>query len=95
MLLADHRLGQASDRHEAHGRVSFAGFAWWLLMYRSTEGSTIKATYMVQVFPFLALLGGQAAQALVQRNRRWIWILGTALGVSALWILPLCFSRFT
>jgi hypothetical protein len=39
--------------------VTIAGYFWFLIMYPSIgRGDTIKATYVVQVFPFVAILVG-------------------------------------
>ncbi len=36
------------------------GYLWFLIQYPSPDGDTIKATYILQIFPFLALLIGIA-----------------------------------
>jgi len=40
--------------------VSIAGYLWFLIQYpKPTKGDTIKATYMLQAVPFLALAAGE------------------------------------
>lgn len=38
--------------------TTLLGYLWFLIQYPSTDGDTIKATYILQIFPFLALLIG-------------------------------------
>ena len=50
--------------------MSLAGYVWFLVRYPAPgEGNTIKATYIVQIFPFLAVLSGLTAGAIQQRSR--------------------------
>jgi 4-amino-4-deoxy-L-arabinose transferase-like glycosyltransferase len=52
--------------------ASFAGYFLFLVRYPELgRGDTIKATYMLQAFPFLALLGAAALVELERRSRRW------------------------
>jgi hypothetical protein len=46
---------------------SLIGYIWFLSSYPPTYGDTIKATYMLQIFPFTALLTAEALERL--RNR--------------------------
>jgi hypothetical protein len=39
--------------------VSLAGYLWFLVLYTRNVPATVKATYMLQIFPFLALLTGE------------------------------------
>ena len=48
--------------------ASLAGFVWFLARYPSGDGDTAKATYLLQIFPLLGLLGGAFADTL---RRRW------------------------
>ncbi|MBI2758557.1 MAG: hypothetical protein HYX49_07740 [Chloroflexi bacterium] len=51
---------------------SFLGYAWFLIRYPSLgEGDTIKATYLIQIFPLLAVL---AAGMLARMRTRWPYI---------------------
>lgn len=49
--------------------TSLAGYLWFLISYPVPhKGDTIKATYMLQIFPPLALLCGELWRALAARN---------------------------
>ncbi len=50
--------------------VSLAGYAWFLIRYPHPRGATIKATYILQVFPFAALLGADLLEWVRDRQRR-------------------------
>lgn len=52
--------------------VSLAGYAWFLIRYPHPRGATIKATYILQVFPFAALLGADLLEW-ARSKRRWVW----------------------
>lgn len=51
---------------------SFIGYGWFLLRYpdRSGDGDTIKATYILHVFPPLAILGASVLLHLPRRARQ-------------------------
>ncbi|NJN43610.1 MAG: hypothetical protein HC806_01975 [Anaerolineae bacterium] len=43
--------------------ASMAGYFWFLVRYPALDkGDTIKATYMIHIFPLLAILAGQVLQ---------------------------------
>jgi hypothetical protein len=49
--------------------ASVLGYLWFLIGYPNPgKGDTIKATYMLQVFPFLAILGGELLQRLRHKS---------------------------
>lgn len=48
--------------------ASLAGFVWFLARYPSGDADTAKATYVLQIFPLLALLGGALAESLQRRS---------------------------
>ncbi len=54
---------------------SFAGYGWYLLRYQDQGrgGDLIKATHMMQVFPFLGLLGGLFLQKVEARLPK-VWL---------------------
>lgn len=54
---------------------SFAGYWWYLLRFQNhgQGGDLIKATHMMQVFPFMGLLAGQALQKLNQKSTK-LWL---------------------
>jgi len=48
---------------------SFAGYAWFLIRYPNPgKGDTIKAGYVLHVFPFLALMAGDLLERLRKRS---------------------------
>lgn len=63
-------------RREIHSFLLFAigatmaGYFWFLIMYPSPgKGDTIKATYVLHVFPFIAILGGIFLEQIKQKSR--------------------------
>lgn len=49
--------------------VSFAGFMWFLIGYpEQDKGATIKATYLLQVFPVMAVLASDLLERVKQRS---------------------------
>jgi F0F1-type ATP synthase membrane subunit a len=46
------------------------GYLWFLIQYPSPDGDTIKATYVLQIFPFMALLIGSVGARLSESNSR-------------------------
>ena len=76
--------------------ASFAGYLWFLIMYPMPDkGDTIKATYMLQTMPFLALLGAGWKRNLTMRRPRLSRILGAALSLVYLHNAGLLFTRYT
>lgn len=76
--------------------ASFAGYLWFLIMYPSPgKGDTIKATYMLQTMPFLALLGAAWMRRLRLRRPRLVRWLGAALVLVYLHNAGLLFTRYT
>jgi hypothetical protein len=50
--------------------ISLAGYFWFLVMYPNLgKGDTIKATYLLQTFPFIALLVGIMLQIIREKKR--------------------------
>ena len=48
--------------------ATWAGYMWFLIMYPSIgRGDTIKATYMLHLFPYVALLGGMLIERIRER----------------------------
>lgn len=76
--------------------ASLAGYFWFLLSYPNLgKGDTIKATYMLQIFPFLALGGAQLLEWLRTRRPRLWGACLIYLGVVVLFASPLYFSQYT
>ena len=74
---------------------SLSGYLWFLSSYHSFMGDMAKATYMLQVFPLLAIL---AARALLALRERFVWAYGVVIGLFvavALHNLPMMVTRLT
>jgi hypothetical protein len=76
--------------------VSFTGYLWFLIRYPILDkgGNNIKATYILHIYPFLAILGGSFLQSLVKRWRFAAWVIGAALGLVFIHNLPALFTRY-
>ncbi len=75
---------------------SAAGYGWYLLRYQNqgVGGDLIKATHMMQIFPFLGLLGGQLMDRLHARwPRPWLWLM-ILLGAIFLHNLPAMVTHY-
>jgi len=75
---------------------SLAGYFYFLIKYPLLRnGVTIKATYMIHVFPFIAILAGYAVQSM---GRKYKWI-GAAVfaGLAVVFVhnLPAMITRYT
>lgn len=74
---------------------SFLGYAWFLIRYPSLDvGNTIKATYLIQVFPLLAVL---SAYLLKQMKQHWPYIervVSIVLVIIFLYNLPAFVTHF-
>ena len=75
---------------------SFLGYAWFLIRYPSLGvGNTIKATYLIQVFPLLAVLGAYFLKQI--KEQRWPYIeriVPIILVVIFLYNLPVLVTHF-
>ncbi len=47
--------------------VGFAGYMWFLIMYPYADGDTIKASYILHLFPFMCILGSIAMSILEEK----------------------------
>ena len=75
--------------------ASFAGYAWFLVSYPNLgKGDTIKATYILHIFPFLALLGADILLRLRDRARRTFGVVTLVLVLAALHGVPTLFTRY-
>ena len=74
---------------------SLLGYAWFLIRYPILDrGDTIKATYMLQIFPFLAILGAERLEWLWARSRGAHAVLVVALACVAVHNAPALFTRY-
>ena len=74
--------------------ASMAGYFWYMIALPSVSGNTIKATYMLQVLPLLAVLG--ARRLIVIRDRSPLFHKMTVglLTLSAVLNAPFLFTRY-
>ncbi|MEM6530668.1 MAG: hypothetical protein AAF653_20390, partial [Chloroflexota bacterium] len=74
--------------------VSLAGYLWFLIGYPHSVGDTIKAAYILHVYPLLAVTCG----AFLLRVRGWnAWlysVIVAVLVVTALHNLPMLFTQY-
>jgi len=76
--------------------TSYAGYLWFLIMYPSPgKGDTIKATYMLHTFPFVAVLVGCLFDRLGRIAPRLQIAAAAVLVVTFLHNLPAMLTRFT
>ena len=61
---------------------ALAGYFWFLVTYPSASSgsATVKATYIIQVYPVLALLVANLFEklAFLRARQKWLWLLGLA-----------------
>ena len=61
---------------------SIAGYFWFLIMYPNHgKGDTIKATYMLQIFPFISIVVGILLERTKRRTQRLYWVILAGLSV--------------
>jgi hypothetical protein len=76
--------------------VTLGGYAWFLLMYPSIgKGDTIKATYMLSLFPMAAVLVGMFMADVRRRAKKTYWIVGLLLILVVIHNLPAMVSQYT
>lgn len=51
------------------------GYLWFVIQYPTSDGDTIKATYVIQIFPFVAVLVGLFGHQMTSRWRRADWVI--------------------
>lgn len=75
--------------------TTLLGYLWFVVSFpRPDDGDTVKATYVFQLVPLLALLGAEAAMRLRERSRVAFRVLGALLLVIALVVSPTWLSRW-
>ncbi len=75
--------------------ISGAGYLWFLIMYPNlTRGDTIKATYLVHVFPFVAILSAELLLRVRRHYRRLHAAIAILLVAVALHNLPVVITRY-
>lgn len=73
--------------------VSLLIFFAFLLIYTHEDPSTIKTTYIIHIFPFLAMLGAEAMLAIEIRNRNAFRIVSGLLVIVLIHNLPAMLTR--
>ena len=74
--------------------TSLAGLAWFAMNYRISEHSTIKATYILQAFPPLAILGAYVLEGIHRLWPRAFRVLCMLLVLAVCCIVPAWFTRY-
>jgi hypothetical protein len=65
---------------------TLVGYLWFLVQYPTDDGDTIKATYIIQIYPFIALLVGLLGNR-IYAQKRWVyWLL---FGIYLLLLIPM------
>lgn len=76
--------------------TTLAGYLWFVKSYPSFGGGdTVKATYILQVFPLMALLVGGLASRIESRSPRLYWLLVLVLSLIAAHHLGAMISQYT
>jgi hypothetical protein len=75
--------------------VSIVGYLWFIIRYPDIDGDTVKATYLLHIFPLIAVLAGILLLR-IRRRDRFIWRL-TIIGLALVIVhnLPVLFTRTT
>lgn len=76
--------------------LSLMGYLWFLIRYPSPEtgGNTIKASYLLHLYPFLALLSGDMLHTAAERSRPVVGGMYLALVVVFFHNLPVLVTRY-
>ena len=78
------RTGLAGQKEPAELQITLLGamilstligYLWFIIQYPTTDGDTIKATYILQIFPFIALLIGLFGKRLTSKWEWSYWII--------------------
>jgi hypothetical protein len=74
---------------------AYAGYFWFLILYPNTDkGNTIKATYMLHTFPFVAVLVGRLLERLRDASPGLPRAAAVVLVATVLHNLPAMLTRF-
>jgi hypothetical protein len=72
-----------------------AGYLWFLIMYPSIgKGATIKASYVLQIFPFLAVVVGLAMERVEARSPRLYFVILAVLALVFIHNLPAMVTHY-
>jgi hypothetical protein len=74
---------------------ALGGYLWFLILYSSPgKGDTIKATYMLHIFPVIAVFVGLLLEKIERQSRLISWFVVGALLVVALHNLPAMITHY-
>jgi hypothetical protein len=74
--------------------TSMVGYLWFLIGFPSPTGNTIKATYMLQIVPLLAILGARMLLSIRDRSPTSYKVIVGFVALSAILNAPLLFTRY-
>jgi hypothetical protein len=75
--------------------VSFVGYFWFLIMYPNLgKGDTIKASYILHIFPFVSILGAQVVEYVRGKSRYGYYAVVTLLLIFTVHNLPVFITRY-
>jgi len=74
--------------------TSMTGYLWFLIGFPNGSGNTIKATYLLQIMPMLAILGARMLLIIRDRSPRFYRVILGLLPVSAMLLAPFLFTRY-
>lgn len=74
--------------------ITWIGYGIFLIMFPYVQGATVKATYVLHIFPLLALLCAEFLEQIRARSPRSYSVLIGVLGIFFLFVLPACFTRY-
>jgi hypothetical protein len=98
-VLAIQALRDSSDRQKVLlgltsniVTVTLLGYLWFVIRYPTGSGDTLKTTYILQIFPFLAIQTGMLIQK-IRAKQIW-YILALVLTIITIHNLPAMVTRF-
>ncbi len=74
--------------------ISLGSYIWFLIGYPNPRGDTVKATYMLHIFPLLAILASEFLRQVRSRSVALYWLLMGLLLLVFLHNLPVVITRF-
>ena len=74
--------------------ITWIGYGWFLLTYLYENGSTVKATYVLHIFPFLALLAAEFLEQVRERHKGAYYALWGVIVTVFIVVIPVCITRY-
>lgn len=80
--------------------ISIVGYFWFLIRYPSPSsfphrGDTIKALYLLQIYPFVSIFAGEFLQRVKQKSIHVYQVISALLAISLLHNFPTFITRYT